>query len=352
VHESPLKIFSTGLDSLSNPGFYFDLRDNLYTRCASDRTQVFIVVASLASRDDQHEFGDAQTDGGVKRWRCIMLAAMLGIGRLFPLIVALALPAWGLARNIQTAALNGAVGSLNSCPARSLLLNFEIDGTGQAVRQVPIWRLQDNAAFFFTAGMAIDADGSPNAYNPEDTGLDDLSNAGQPGHWDGIIADDEGNPVVQGPDDPFPGYYISCTALSDRTKGRIDPTRYVDASKIPYIALPGELARDSGARLGDLAVVVNTRNGKFSYAIFADIGRLGEGSIALADNLGIWSDARNGGRWRGVLYLVFPGSGEHRPLAVEEINERAEKMFHDWGGVQHIRSCADEAPENPPFSFQ
>lgn len=281
-----------------------------------------------------------------------MQVLMQRIGRIFPLIVALALPASGLAGNIQTAALNGAVDSLNSCPTRSLLLNFDIYRGDEVVRQVPIWRLQNDAVFFFASGMTIDADGAPNAYNPKDTGLDDLSNAGQPGHWDGIIADDEGNPVVQGPNDPFPGYYISCTALSDWTKERIDPTRYVDASKIPYIALPGELARDSGTRLGDLAVVVNTRNGRFSYAIFADIGRLGEGSIALADNLGIWSDARQGGRWGGMLYLVFPGSGEHRPMSVEEINQRTETLFHDWGGLEHVRSCANVAPENPPSRFE
>ena len=166
------------------------------------------------------------------------------------MVVALALPASGLARNIQTAALNGAVDPLNSCPTRSLLLNFDVYRGGQAVRQVPIWRLQNDAAFFFTSSLMIDADGAPNAYNPEDTGLDDLSNAGQPGHWDGIIADEEGNPVVQGPDDPFPGYYISCTALSDWTKERIDPTRYVDASKIPYIALPARVGPRVGRAVG------------------------------------------------------------------------------------------------------
>ena len=29
---------------------------------------------------------------------------------------------------------------------------------------------------------------------------------------------DDGEPFVQGPDDPFPGYYVSATALADRTK--------------------------------------------------------------------------------------------------------------------------------------
>jgi hypothetical protein len=73
--------------------------------------------------------------------------------------------------------------------------------------------------------------------------------------------------------------------------------------------LPNDLAERAGARLGDFAVVMNLRNGKSSYAIYADIGTMGEGSIALADNLGIWSDARRGGQSDGILYLVFPGSG-------------------------------------------
>ena len=226
-----------------------------------------------------------------------------------------------------------------SCANRSQALLFEDFKDGES-RQVPIWRLGDSPAFFFSAGMTIDADGAPNAYNSDNTGLDDLANAGQPGRWDGIIADQNGDPLVQGPDDPFPGYYVSCTSLTDHNKKRFDPTRYVDASKIPYVVLPGGLARDAGARLGDLAVVLNLRDGKYSYAIFADVGTLGEGSIALADNLGIWSNARQGGRRAGLFYLVFPGSGNGQPRTVEEINEEAEKAFQAWGGPEQINSCS------------
>jgi hypothetical protein len=230
--------------------------------------------------------------------------------------------------------------SANSCPERSVLLNFDVYRAGELTGQAPIWRFREDSAFLFASGLMIDADGAPNAYNPENTGLDDNSNAGQPGHWDGVLEDEYGNPLVQGPEDPFPGYYISCTALSDRMKERHDPTRFVDASKIPYIALPGDLARETGARLGDLAVVYNQRNGRFSYAIFADIGTFGEGSIALADNLGIWSDARDGGRQSGILYLVFPGSGNGQPKSLEDITEQATELFQDWGGVEQIHSCA------------
>lgn len=260
---------------------------------------------------------------------------------------------------------------------KSLLLNFEINRDGEAVRQVPIWRVGAgpdgnanagaadaapidsvsagavsagavftgarsgaSAPFFFEAGMTIDADGAPNAYNAENTGLDDLANAGDSTHWDGLVANREGVPLIQGPDDPFPGYYVSCTALTDRTKSQSDPARYVDASKIPYIVLPGDLAREAGARLGDFAVVTNTRNGKSSYAIFADIGTLGEGSIALADNLGIWSNAREGGTRGGIIFEVFPGSGNGQPRTVEEINTETSKLVQDAGGAGPSNGCA------------
>lgn len=231
--------------------------------------------------------------------------------------------------------------------ARSVLLNFPVASRdGQNGQDVPIWQLPGSQAFFFLSGITIDADGAPNAYHPDNIGLDDLANAGSPDHWDGIMTDGEGNPLIQGPGDPYPGYYVSCTSLSDRTKPRNDPRRYVDASQIPYIVLPGSLARQSGAQLGDFAVVVNLRNGKSAYAIFADVGTLGEGSIALANNLGIWSDAREGGRRGGILYLVFPGSGNRQPRAVEEIQTEAEKLLQDWGGVAKLTSCSAN-PEQP-----
>jgi hypothetical protein len=233
-----------------------------------------------------------------------------------------------------------------SCPTRTAAIKFEDFRHGHSRGETPIWRLAESPAFFFVAGMTIDADGAPNTYNPENTGLDDLRNAGEPGHWDGVIQDENGEPFVQGPEDPFPGYYISCTSLSDRTKGRLDPTRYVDATQIPYIVLPGGLARDMGARLGDFAVVTNLRNGKSSYAIFADVGTFGEGSVALAQNLGIDSDARSGGSRGRILYLIFPGSGNGRPRTVDEINTETDKLLQDWGGAERLASCATN--EDPP----
>ncbi len=265
-----------------------------------------------------------------------------------PVFLALLFLAGGVAigQNLgQPAPELGQNSALPGSCARSVLLNFPVFARdGQVAQNVPIWQAPGSDAFFFVSGMTIDADGAPNAYHSDNSGLDDIANAGEPGHWDGIVTDRSGEPLVQGPDDPFPGYYVSCTSLSDRTKARTDPARYVDASKIPYIVLPRDVAQQGGAQLGDFAVVVNLRNGKSSYAIFADVGTLGEGSIALADNLGIWSNARQGGRRGGILYLVFPGSGNRQPRTVEEISNEAAKLLQDWGGAEKLTSCSANQP--------
>ncbi len=233
-------------------------------------------------------------------------------------------------------------GLANSCAtARSTLLDLVVwSEEEQRFHEVLVWQLPNSQAFFFVSGMAIDADGAPNAYSPDDTGLDELANAGVPGDWNGIVTDRNGNPLIQEAGDPFPGYYISSTALADETKEFIDPTGYVDASKIPYVVLPEDVAERGGAQLGDFAAVVNLRNGKSSYAIYADIGTMGEGSIALADNLGIKSDARRGGTFDSILYLLFPGSGNGNPRTIGEIQSEGEKLLYRWGGMKKLTSCA------------
>ena len=232
----------------------------------------------------------------------------------------------------------------NSCAsATSMLLDVVAwDRDRRPFHDVPVWHLPNSQAFFFVSGMSIDADGAPNAYSPDDTGLDELANAGTPAHWDGIVADLQGNPLIQQEGDPSPGSYISCTSLSDKTKKFNDPTGYVDASKIPYVALPAEVANRGGARLGDFAFVMNLRNGKSSFAIYADIGTLGEGSVALANALGIPSNARRGGVADGILYLLFPGSGNLRPRTLGEIQSGGEELIvHEADKMRELSSCVD-----------
>lgn len=264
-----------------------------------------------------------------RKWVVICLAALVPVAAVL---------AASQGQNENTGAdATAEIAPPNACQ-RTLLTSFDPDKGEFFGHNVPIWSLEDGSAVMFSSGMTIDADGAPNAYSPDNTGLDDLSNAGMPGHWDGIVTD-HGEPFVQGSDDPFPGFYVSQTALVDWSKEITDPARYVDASKIPYIVLPGELSHQFGARLGDFAVVVNMRRGIAANAIFADIGTLGEGSIALADALGIWSNAREGGTRGGILYLVYPGSGNRHPRTLDEINSETDKIFQQWGGMEQLSSC-------------
>jgi Fungal chitosanase of glycosyl hydrolase group 75 len=253
----------------------------------------------------------------------------------------------GLAQCILATDVHGPTQVSQGACFGELLLNFEMRHDGEPERDIPIGRLSGSSAFFYESGMTIDADGAPNAYHPDNTGLDDLANAGTPGRWEGLAKDADGDPIIQGPNDPFPGYYVSATALADRSKPANDPARYVDASKIPFVVLPGGMARQLGARPGDFAAVFNQRNGKSSYAIFGDVGpydRIGEGSVALAENLGIRSDARNGGARRGILYLVFPGSGNGRPRTIEEINGEGQKLVQAWEASIPPVACTAQQP--------
>jgi hypothetical protein len=212
---------------------------------------------------------------------------------------------------------------------------------------VAIFRIRGESPFFFKTRMRIDADGAPNAYHPGDRGSDFLKHAGKPGDWQGLVTDSRGQPVIQGPHDPFPGYYISQTSLFDKTKHRTDPGRYVDARLIPYIVLPSEpgLKESGRARVGDFAVVINARNRRMAFAIFADQGprgKIGEGSIALAELLDIPSSPKTGGVDGDIVYVVFPGSGNGQPRTATEIDREGERAFQQWGGPRRLAACYPE----------
>jgi len=198
--------------------------------------------------------------------------------------------------------------------------------------------------------MAIDADGAYRAYHPDNRlGLDSIEHAGHPGNWWALATDTgepNGHPVVQGKNDPAPGYYVSMTSLYDPSiSSERDPHRFVDAASIPYVVLPPE--RFKHAQLGDFATVINLQNGKVSGAIVADQSApdlpMGEGSIALAVALGIDADPRRGGVEKGVAYVIYPGSGNGKPRALEEIDSNSRENFRKWGGLEKLRDCANPA---------
>jgi RecA/RadA recombinase len=97
------------------------------------------------------------------------------------------------------------------------------------------------------------------------------------------------------------------------------------------------------AKLGDFATVMNLRNGKIAEAIVADESapdlKMGEGSIALANQLGIESNPRYGGIDRGVAYVIYPGSGNGKPRLLNEIIANSQNHFQVWGGLDKLNAC-------------
>lgn len=174
--------------------------------------------------------------------------------------------------------------------------------------------LHDDGKVSFTGEMTINGDGSPRNYAPVGFGkpLDYLANAGSPGNWWGIATDSSGKPFIQGKDDPYPGYYVSTTALKIPGYKHGDTRREVDSEKVPFIVVPRQLVPAvRPVVLGCKARVTDTKTGAYVDGVVADIGprtHLGEASIAAAKALGVSSDPKKGGSsQKRFLYELWPG---------------------------------------------
>lgn len=152
-----------------------------------------------------------------------------------------------------------------------------------------------------THRMDVDVDGAPNAYGPPGKPtLDILLNAHYLNRADkeivGYLTDGHGRPILQGPHDPFPGYYISQTAFADiQNQNERDPRRYVDARNINYV-VRGDAAQRRGVRVGDFVSVYSRRTRKSVFAIVGDTGNPtgDEGSLHLLQDLGYpFHDGKN-----------------------------------------------------------
>lgn len=217
---------------------------------------------------------------------------------------------------------------------------------------IKILRIPNSTAYFYvTSNIAIDADGAPNAYHPDDIGLDALANAWFPdGDWKSVLVvdpDDASKPFIQ-PSGEFAGYFLSMTSLHSRLPDT-DAHRYVDALTTPYIVFPGKFYHIRGTGIyGDFAVVRNLSNGKQTSAIVADGGMpdtaLGEVSISLAERLGGHNvNPRTGaGQPTGpFVYLLFPRSRMQPPwpVTVAQLDQRATEELASVGGWDRIMAC-------------
>lgn len=183
------------------------------------------------------------------------------------------------------------------------------------VQGIPIY--WDGVKIEFTAGMSIDGDGSPLCYHPDGSppGLDYLANAGRPGRWWALATHNQrmdGTPLIQWPSDPAPGFYISMTSYKRPGYAYRDPKRYLDSGATPFVVV--SLPLIPAIRpifMGCQCEAINMENGMMSLAVCGDAGpanHLGEGSMALARNLGVNSNPKRGGTSRRIIqYTLYPG---------------------------------------------
>lgn len=167
----------------------------------------------------------------------------------------------------------------------------------------------DDKRIYAIADADIDADGAPHAYHPVSSmGLDDLKNAGGPGHWWGLVTDETGTPIIQGPNDPAPGFYVSSTAYQWKSFTKMDPRRYLNSETVPFMVVENFIRkRAKGVVLGCKARM--TYRGVSVDGVVGDLGPLykfGELSMAAAKAIGIPSDPRRGGASAGVKYEMWP----------------------------------------------
>lgn len=142
-----------------------------------------------------------------------------------------------------------------------------------------------------------------------------MQNAGGPGNWFGVVTDNgkpDGNPVIQKPGDPYPGYYVSATSYMRNGFDRKDPRAYVDSESVIYIVLPSHWRREAaGIVLGCKAEVRNILTNQKVRAVVADLGpksKIGEASIACARAFGVPSSPKNGGSDDAHFrYTFWPG---------------------------------------------
>lgn len=169
--------------------------------------------------------------------------------------------------------------------------------------------------------MAVDVDGAPNAYGPKNKkALDNELNAHKGAMKTGAIVgyltknNDGKTPIVQGPNDPCPGFYVSTSGYQDKNNSNItDPRCYVNAAEINYTLL-ATAAKKAGVRLGDFCTVHSLRTRLTVYAIVGDSGNSSgaEGSLALLQRLGYdVKDGKSGGEEKKqIVVRYFAGTNQ------------------------------------------
>jgi hypothetical protein len=271
-------------------------------------------------------------------------------------------------------------------------------GADVKVRLARATGLPQSANFgLFNASMAVNTDGAPTSYHPDDfvgqtraiNRIDNGIAIRRVGHlkeklpvpeqiqvfdqwrahnwtvpsgykifWQNVIAPSaSGLPCIFS-DGPNKGYFGSLTALKNDLPinqwGECQVKNQLDQRFIPAIVLRGDSnpLKEYGARKGDLVVAINPQNGVVVPAVIGDTGdgnRIGEGSVALnmkllqrTDQPKNYPEAKtlDTGSHK-MLVAVFPGSrtfNPKKPFTADNISERVKlwAMQRQYGELDKL----------------
>jgi hypothetical protein len=169
------------------------------------------------------------------------------------------------------------------------------------------------AGIIFLAGMAIDADGAPNAYGPSGTEPSDyLANAGSKSDCWGMACDSDGNPYVRKVYHPYQAYYVSTISLQNAQFPDTNPDHNLNSVEIPFIVLP---TSDSlSCQTGDLGLIYNINTDDNTYIIVGNRGpNVREAIICAARCLSVDCGPKTGMRFGGSVSHL---GSERQRLAV------------------------------------
>jgi hypothetical protein len=229
------------------------------------------------------------------------------------------------------------------------------------------YRIPGQSAWFMKGRYMVDFDGAPNCYHPTnakvlpirdyptvdimawDGTLDSLDDAkNDDGTWASVVLDGDGNPIVQGADEPSPGYYVSTVPLQDKSYPSTSARRYADARVIPYFAMPSQILAQKGplftmiasghtGDFGDYVTAVNLNTNDYGHAVVGDTGNkphFGEGSYALGKSINLLTGTFE----LQVLYIINPASGAGRYTIPDPdaLRTKGEQLFSDFGGIDCV----------------